>query len=95
MQVSTTYTGWDDASATVVIAGYVSGAIEDGGTCTATLTKGGTTLTAEAEGIADASTTSCGQLAVSGASAGTWSAVLSYQSGASAGKSAPVSVVVP
>ncbi|SDO32717.1 hypothetical protein [Geodermatophilus sp. DSM 45219] len=86
---------WEAGS--VVAAGYVSPVVEDGGTCVLELTRGGETRTATAAGLADASTTACGDLQVSGEelAAGTWTAVLRYESDAASGESDPVDVEVP
>jgi hypothetical protein len=94
--VEVTFAGWNPADREAEIGGFVSGVVEDGGTCTLTLSKGGETVSAEAEGMADASTTSCGEVAVGAdrLSAGTWEAVLSYASATSAGSAEPVRIEV-
>lgn len=80
LQIS--YTGVDEAAGGVVVGAYVAGLIEDGGRCVLTLTLDGDTASAESTGIADASTTSCGQMLVPVAevSAGTWSVEVTYAS---------------
>jgi hypothetical protein len=93
--VSTTYAGWDDASSSVVVAGFVTGVIEEGGTCTATLTRGSQTEMSSTTASADATTTTCGDITVGGLDSGSWQAVLSYESGAAHGTSAAVTVDVP
>jgi hypothetical protein len=92
-----TYSGWDEATKSVQASGYLPGAAEDGGTCTLTLTRGGTTVTGTVAGTANVTNTSCGGLIVPGSrlSSGTWSAVVSYRSSTSSGSSAPVQVTVP
>ena len=45
VDVVTTYFGWDAGASAVLIGGYVTGVLEDGGTCTATLTQGGRSVT--------------------------------------------------
>ncbi|MGY1783140.1 hypothetical protein [Geodermatophilus sp. SYSU D01036] len=97
LQAVLTAVSWDAGRAAVRAAGYVSGAVEDGGTCTLTLTSGATVLTATSEGLADASTTSCGQIRVTDPrlTAGTWQAVLGYASGAGRATSDATAVVVP
>jgi hypothetical protein len=96
-QVVLSYASFDPNSAAVVAAGYVTPVIEDGGTCTLSLTKAGATVTATSTGTADASTTACGNLRVSRSrlSAGTWRAVLRYSSPAASGISQNISVQVP
>jgi hypothetical protein len=97
VDVATTYSGWDAATSGVIAGGYVTGVIEAGGTCTLTLTRGGTVATGTSQAVPDARTTSCGEVRVDGGalSAGQWSGVLSYRSGAATGASAPFAVVVP
>jgi hypothetical protein len=54
-------------------------------------------VTADVEAMPDASTTACGSLAVAGSQlgAGSWQAVLRYESPTSSGSSAPVQIDVP
>jgi hypothetical protein len=61
-----------------------------------TLTKGGSTAHADKDAVADASTTSCGELDVAGdaLSPGTWQAVLTYSSAGHTGTSETVDVEV-
>jgi hypothetical protein len=92
-----TYSGWDASNRVVEVDGYVQQVVEDGGTCTLTLTKGGASATASRPATPDVSSTSCGALTVPAGqlSSGTWSAVVSYASSKSQGSSAPVDVPVP
>ncbi|HMS49848.1 MAG TPA: hypothetical protein PKA02_00210 [Candidatus Saccharibacteria bacterium] len=70
------------------ISAYVSGIFEEGGTCTATLTKDGKTLTKTSKGFGNVSYTSCEPIEVSGSlENGTWSVIVSYSSGTAGGKS--------
>ena len=89
--------GWDEVTMAVEAAGYLSPLVEDGGACTLELTRDGTTRTAEAAGVADATTTICGGLAVPGSelSPGGWTAVLRYRSPGVEAVSAPLPVEVP
>jgi hypothetical protein len=89
-------TSWDPAAG-VVASGYVSPVIEDGGTCTLELSRDGETVTAATDGLADASTTVCGGLQVAGddLAAGTWTAVLRYESASATGEPAPLPIEVP
>lgn len=91
------FAGFDKATASVEAGGYLSPVVESGGTCTLALTQGSRTVTAEAPARADASTTSCGGLAVPRAhlAPGTWTAVLLYASKTTTGKSDPMPVAVP
>jgi hypothetical protein len=95
--VALNYAGWEQASDAVEASGFVSGVVEDGGTCRVTLTRGDETAVAETRGLADATTTVCPSVVLAGAelSAGTWTAVLSYESGTSTGVSVPLEVEVP
>jgi hypothetical protein len=91
------YAGWDEKTSAVEAAGYLSPVVESGGVCTLQLTKDSRTVTAAAPAQADASTTSCGDLAVPRAklTPGAWTAVLRYASKATTGSSDPTSVAVP
>jgi hypothetical protein len=94
--VVVTYYGWNPDTAQVLVGGYASGIVEDGGTCTLTLTQGGATVTAKSAANPDAVTTACGQLVVPRAqlAKGTWQAVLRYRSASSAGEAAAVPIEV-
>jgi hypothetical protein len=91
------FVGWNTTTAAVEAGGYLSPVVEAGGTCTLALTKGSRTVTAVAPAQADASTTSCGNLAVprTRLTAGTWTAVLRYSSRTTTGTSDPAPVAVP
>jgi hypothetical protein len=95
--VELTSWGWNAAQGTAQVRGYAAGVVEDGGTCTLTLTKDGQQVTQGSEAMPDASTTTCGAVAVAGnrLGAGTWEAVLSYDSATSSGSSAAVEIEVP
>jgi hypothetical protein len=66
----------------VSASGYVTGVIEDGGTCTFTFEHQTQTLVASSTARTDASDTSCGmiQLPLSQFAPGTWSVRLQYKS---------------
>jgi hypothetical protein len=87
---------WDPATADVLVGGYVSPVVEDGGTCTVELEQDGRVVRNEAPGTPDATTTVCGGLDVDGAELGpgTWTLVLRYESPSVSGESAPVEVEV-
>lgn len=91
-----TYAGWEGAS-TSVEAGAYAALLEPAGTCTLTLTQGPVIKTQTIDALTDVSTMSCGGFQISGAdlATGTWTAVVTYESGTSKGTSAPVDVVVP
>src|SRR3954449_4709954 len=92
-----TYSGWTNASVGVEVGAYVSGIAESGGSCTLTLTFGSRSASSRVAGEPDVSSTSCPNMAVAAdeLSAGTWSAVVSYESASTSGESDPVQVVVP
>ena len=94
--VTVTFYGWNPDTKAVEVGGYVTGVVEDGGTCTLTLTKGATTVTGSTKALPDASTTACGAVAVPGnkVGAGTWRAVLSYSSDGHTGTAEAVDVEV-
>ncbi|MGY1754898.1 hypothetical protein [Blastococcus sp. SYSU D01042] len=95
--VQITYYGWNPGSSVVEINGFVPTLVEEGGTCTVTLTQAGASVTATREATPNVTNTACGELTVPGEQlgAGAWSAVLSYESDGSSGASAPVEVQVP
>ena len=74
---------------------YISGVFEDGGTCTATLTKGSKVVTKTSTGFKNVSYTSCPPIDVDGSlDNGTWSVVVSYSSSSADGKSATKTIEV-
>ncbi len=83
----------------VTTSGYVNGIIEDGGSCTFTLTSENAPASpATTTGRADTSTTSCGQgiTPIEKLSRGTWNVVLTYTSVAQRTVvSEPTSVEIP
>jgi hypothetical protein len=82
----------------VTTSGYVNGIIEDGGSCTFTLSSVGGSVTATTTGQADTSTTSCGQgiTPIEKLSRGSWNVVLTYTSlSQRTVVSQPVSVEIP
>ena len=96
-EVVLSFLGWNTKDSAVEAGGYLSPVVETGGTCTLALTKDGQTVTATSPAQADASTTSCGNLAVPRAKLrpGSWTAVLRYASKTTTGSSDPSPVVVP
>jgi hypothetical protein len=95
VEVVLAYVEWDGTG--VSAAGYVAHTVEQGGTCTLTLSRGGSSVEATGTALPDAATTACGGLAVprEELSPGTWTSVLSYASGTSQGSSETVEVEVP
>jgi hypothetical protein len=96
VEVVLSFLAFDDESGAVEANGFAAGVIEDGGTCTLTLTRRGDEVTATSTAMADATTTSCGLLATApGLASGSWTAVLSYASDKASGESRSAEVVVP
>lgn len=95
--VVVTYWHWSAEGGAVEAAGFVDAWVEDGGTCTLTLTRDGTVLSGEGPALSDANTTSCGTLGVPvpAGNAGDWEAVLAYESSAGRSSSEPFTVTVP
>jgi hypothetical protein len=95
--VVVSYADWDAASSSVEVDGFVGSRVEDGGTCTVTLTRDGDKRTATSQAFADASTTICPPILVSGGElhSGRWTAVLAYSSSLAKGTSDAVEVTVP
>lgn len=72
------------------ITAYIPVVFEEGGTCTATLTKGDKTITKTSKGFGNVSYTSCEPINVAGSlDSGSWTVIVSYSSSAAEGKSAP------
>ncbi|MCA0146215.1 hypothetical protein [Blastococcus sp. LR1] len=92
-----TYSGWNPAVGAVEVDGHLTVVGTGDATCTLTLTRAGTSVTATVPATPDVNTTWCGGASVPGSqlSPGPWSAVLSYRSGTSTASSEPVEVVVP
>lgn len=76
---------------------FVSGVVEDGGTCTLKLTQGGTTVTKTTQGVRNATTTACPAFFVNRSelsASGTWTAVVSYSSTTAQGSSSAKTIEV-
>lgn len=69
------------------VSSYVSGVLEDGGTCTATFTQGSTTVTRTSSGFSNVSYTQCAPITPSLPSGGSWSVTIKYSSPTSEGTS--------
>jgi len=98
VEVVVSWALWDEQAGQVQVAGYAADVVESGGTCTLTLRLGEHTVTAEQQATPDATTTTCGAVAVPRdrlPQAGTWVAVMSYVSDKSSGSSTDVSIGVP
>lgn len=95
VNVIVTISDWNGTNQVAEVAGYAN-VIEADGTCTLTMTRDKTTVTTVRSASSDASTTSCGMLSIAGSrlTAGSWNAVLSYESATSHGASTPISIEV-
>ena len=91
------YAGPGAAEGTVDVSGFIPVIIEEDGTCSFALTSGGRTVTKASSGLADAASTTCGQVTIpsSELGAGTWSVTLKYTSDAYSGTSEPLELVIP
>lgn len=80
----------------VEVSARVPGIVEDGGTCTLTLTKGSDKVTASKKAVSNVSEVSCGFITISNSklSPGNWSATVSYSSDKYTGTSDKVTVEV-
>jgi hypothetical protein len=67
---------------------YVSGVFEEGGTCTAAFTQGGSTITRTSQGFKNVSYTQCAPITPNLPNNAKWSVVVSYSSNTAEGKSA-------
>ena len=84
------------AGADLRVNSYVPGVVEDGGTCTLSLSNGGQIVSGSNKSFHDAQDTNCGQIIIDGGklSPGDWQAVISYTSSSSEGKSKSESIEV-
>lgn len=92
-----TYAGPGTAEGTYELSGVVPGIVENGGRCTFRLTSGTVVVERHREGLADASSTTCGtvEVPVADLTSGRWSVTLSYAGDLGQGTSAASEVVVP
>lgn len=97
VDVVVTHAAWHVDPDGVDIEGFVSGVVEDGGTCRVVLTRDGVTLSAEAPAVADARTTVCPTMGLAGESIapGLWQVELTYESTTSAGSAPVTDILVP
>lgn len=85
--ISVVITSAQEVASSVQVSSYVSGVFEDGGTCTLTLKKDSQVVTRTAQGLADASHTTCPTFTIDNnghavLGAGMWAATVSYSSAA-------------
>jgi hypothetical protein len=96
VSVELTSWGWNASKRSAQVRGYAAGVVEDGGTCTLTLSRGERTQSVTSAAFADASTTICGALVVPAGdlAPGAWDAVVTYTADGVSGSSATVEVTV-
>lgn len=95
--VKPTITGAGQYGEVVEISSFVGGVFEDGGTCTATFTSGGTSFTSSVQAVSNVNTVNCPTISVPISNfnpRGTWSVTISYSSNTAAGTSDPKQVEV-
>jgi hypothetical protein len=87
----------DAATALVTVIAQATGISEDGGVCTLTVTQGSTTKSISAKAESNVTDTQCFPLNLSivGLAPGDASYTVTYNSDAYAGKSSPMTVVIP
>ncbi|MEP7762931.1 hypothetical protein [Sanguibacter sp. 25GB23B1] len=96
MTVTFSYWGYDAKSTSAIANGYAD-VVDAQGTCTLTLERNGVTVAVDRAALADARTTSCGELSINDPqlTSGTWDAKLSFSSPIHSGVSTLVEIVVP
>ena len=91
-EVVLTFAGYEPSTGTVRANGFIAGVVQEGASCTLTLTNGDREISTSSAAEADATTTSCGLLETEAdVPSGTWEATLSY----SGTRSSSMEVVVP
>ena len=76
----------------VEVRGYISGIVQEGGTCTYTFTGNGTVVKTSS-GVADVSTTNCGiSVPRTSLPGNSWKVLISYKSGATSASSSAQSI---
>lgn len=84
-------------STSLQVSAYVPGVIEDGGTCTATFTKTGQTVSKTSAGVANVSDTNCPIMIFDRSqfpNSGEWQLTVAYSSGSASGTSAAKTVTI-
>lgn len=94
--VTPVITSWQQTGTAVAVRGFVSGVVEDGGKCTVALKSGGFAVTGSRTAVANATNTSCGEVAIplSSLHSGGWQATLSYTSSTATGSSSTQTIEV-
>lgn len=95
--VAISFSAWNATDQVAEVGAYAVDVIETGGACTLTLTRGSVTRTTRGIAEPDATTTSCGYLAVPGSdlSRGEWTVAVNYESPTATGVSDATTIEVP
>lgn len=96
--VAPAITRWGVEGDTYVVAAVVDGVVEDGGTCTVTLTRGFSKVSASGPATRSATSMNCAEglgIPLADLGTGTWSATVAYSSERYAGVTAAKDVEVP
>jgi hypothetical protein len=95
--VHITIGSWNAQSGEAQVDAFVPGHVIQGGTCTLTMTQGGTSRTAQHPAVTTPTATSCGLISIprSELAAGTWSAVVRFAAPTASGQSDPTNIEVP
>lgn len=95
--VHITIGSWNAQSGEAQVDAFVPGHVIHGGTCTLTMTQGGTSRTAQHPAVTTPTATSCGLISIprSELAAGTWSAVVRFAAPTASGESDPTNIEVP
>ncbi len=96
-QVTPVITNAMQSGQQITINAYVSGVFEDGGKCSATISKGSNSITRTTNAFADATTTSCQPIFIDRSvfsEAGDWKVTMHYKSNSAEGSSQAVTLAV-
>lgn len=97
VSIGIAYAGYDAEEGMIDIRAFTTDVVEGTGTCTATLTKDGQTVTRASKAFVDSSSSQCEPILINPTdfpSSGTWSLTVTYKSDTSTGVSTPMQVEV-
>lgn len=97
VSIGIAYAGYDEEEGMIDIRAFTTDVVEGTGTCTATLTKDGKTVTRTSKAFVDSSSSQCEPILINTGdfpSGGTWDLTVSYKSDTSSGVSASMKVEV-
>lgn len=91
-----TYWGQQSAAANFEANAYIPEVVDEGGTCSLSLSRGDDTVESKKTALPDAQSTSCGLMVIepSALASGEWEMVVHYESGKYEGSSEPITVTV-